>query len=138
LRHGHLINAFNVPTGLSLKQVGARQSQHARKSSPTEEGKPPRNEKDEAEEGISEETEARAWYYIKIDQHAPRGKIGGLLASGRSPFLPSLILNLSTFGINMSGTNIFAGAHDFVANNSTFIAAKTVGETFTKHIYQAS
>ena len=32
----------------------------------------------------------------------------------------------------MSGTNLFTGAHHFVASNSTFNEAKTVGVMFTK------
>jgi len=38
----------------------------------------------------------------------------------------------------MSGTSFFAGAHQFVARDNTFIEAQTVSEMFTKGIHQAS
>jgi len=48
------IKAFNALRALHpfvVNPIGARQSQHARKySTPTEEGKPPRNEKDKDED----------------------------------------------------------------------------------------
>jgi len=80
------IDAFNTLSGLhsfGVYPVGGRQSQHARKSGPpTEEAKPPKNEKGG-----------------KL-RHVLGGIIGGLPASRCSPFLPSLILNLSAFSIS--------------------------------------
>ena len=38
----------------------------------------------------------------------------------------------------MSGASFFAGAHHFVANNGTFIEAKTVSVMFAEGIREAS
>ena len=58
---------------------------------------------------------------------------------GRCPFFPSLIPNVHVRYRNMSGATFFAGAHHFVAPNSTFLDANlTVSGMFAKVICQAS
>ena len=85
------IGAFGTGSGLhSLRVNSIRpiQSQCARKSGPPiKEGMTLRDEKDETLESIG-----TCLAYIKIDQptRSPHGMIGGLLASERSPFFPSL------------------------------------------------
>ena len=66
------------------------------------------------------------------NRSSPRGIIGGSSALQRSPFLPSLTLNLHLRYLDMSGTNLFAGAHHFVASNNTYNEARTVSAVFTK------
>jgi hypothetical protein len=65
---------------------------------------------------------------------ACRGVIG---VSWALSFLASFILSLHLRYLNMSRANLFAGAHHFVASNSTFIEAKTVSGMFTEGIRQA-
>ena len=85
------ISAFGTGGGLhslGMKSVRPIQIQCARKASaPIKEGMPLRNGKDESHKSIG-----TCLVYIKIDQHthSPRGMIGGLMASERSPFFPSL------------------------------------------------
>ena len=60
------------------------------------------------------------------------GMIGGLLASGRSPSFLSLThpKPLHCRYLNMSGANVLAGAHQFVASNNTFNNANTVSRMY--------
>ena len=51
---------------------------------------------------------------------------------------PLFFLALYLRYLNMSGATFLAGAHHFVANNGTFIEAKTVRVMFAKCIRQAS
>ena len=57
---------------------------------------------------------------------------------GRSPFSPSLTLNIHLRYLNMSGASFFMGTHQFDTSNSTFIEAKSVSKVFARGIRQAS
>ena len=129
------IGSFGIHS-LVVCPVLAIQNQHTRKS--TKDSKPPRNETDEGEGGGSRAGKAsRACMFIKIDQRtsSPYGVIGVSWATpgfGRCSFLPSLILNHHLRYLNMSGASLFAGAHHFVASNSTFIESHTVSGCLLK------
>jgi hypothetical protein len=108
-----IIDALN---SFGVNHVGARQSQHARRSRPlTEEGKLPRNEKEDW---------GRSGTCLSVHQHA-----SGHQALSFPSFPHPEPLHLRY--LNMSGTNFFAGAHHFVASNNTF-ESKTVSGMFTK------
>ena len=104
-----IIGAFGL-SGLHplvVNPEGARESQHATKSSlPTKGGKLPRNKKDEGEEKTGGRTmgkrQARACSCVKRRlKNRPTHAFAswhdwGLLASERFPFFPSLFLNSDT------------------------------------------
>ena len=139
------IGAFNASGFHSpfVNPVDTVQNQHARKSSQsTEVGKPPRNEKDEGEENIGGESEkprhVLVCVCIKIDQRVACLGVSSVLASGRSPFFLSLPHPepLHRRYLNMNTASVLAGAHDFVANNSTFNTANTVSRMVIMSTYQ--
>ena len=70
----------------------------------------------------------RTWVYTKINNTPV---IGGLLASRRSPFSPSLILNSYAHlrPLRMSGAQVFSNAHDIAVSGGTLYTADTVSGT---------
>ena len=119
-----------------MSPVGAIQNQQKKSSPPTKDSKTPRNEKDDGEdlENIGKrvgKAQGCASGYRSKTRHTC---MVGSPRFGCCLFLPSLILNLHLQYLNMSGASFFAGAHHFVANNSTFIESQTVSEMFTKGI----
>ena len=101
------IGAFGVRElhPLVVNPEGAKQSQHATKSSPpTKGGKLPRNKKDEGEKKTGWRTvgkhQAQACVCVKFINRPTHAFAlwhdWGLLAAERSPFFPSLILNSDT------------------------------------------
>ena len=60
----------------------------------------------------------------------------GRLGFGTVLACPPLPLHLRS--LNMSGANLLAGAHHFVASNNTFNEAKTVSGMYTQCVRQAS
>ena len=89
-----------------------------------------------------EENEPEAPRHARMYKNRPiRGMIGVYSApatSGRSPFFLSLPhpKPLHRRYLNMSGANVLAGAHHFVANNSTFNNAHTVSKMVIVSMYQ--
>ena len=130
------IGTFGADNGvhsLVVSPVGAIQNQHS--SPPTKDSKPLRNEKDERER-LEKPRHVLAGYKNRPRHMYTSWHDWGSPAFGRCPFLPSLFPNLHLRYLNMSGTNLFAGAHHFVASNSTFIESQTVSGMFTKGIRQ--
>ena len=89
-----------------------------------------------------EENEPEEPRHARLYKNRPtRGMIGGLLCPGvwALPFLSfplSSETSLHRRYLNMSGANVLAGAHDFVANNSKFNSANIVSRTVIVSIYQ--
>ena len=131
------IDAFNTLSGLhsfGVYPVGGRQSQHARKSGPpTEEAKPPKNEK-----GVESLGTCLGVYKCRPTRFHLGHNWGssGLQVLSFPSFSHPEPLRLQY--INMSGASLFAGTHHFVASNNTFNEAKIVSGMFTKSIHQAS
>ena len=132
------IGTFGADNGLHslvVSLVGAIQNQHS--SPPTKDSKPLRNEKDEREETRGTR-HVLAGYKNRPRYTFTSWHDWGSPAFGRCPFLPSLFPNFHLRYLNMSGASLFAGAHHFVASNSTFIESHTVSGMFTKGIRRAS
>ena len=132
------IGTFGADNGLHslvVSPVGAIQSQHS--SPPTKDSKPLRNEIDERER-LEKLRHVLARYKNRPCHTFTSWHHWGSPAFGRCPFLPSLFSNLHLRYLNMSGASLFAGAHHFVASNSTFIESQTVSGMSTKGIPRAS
>ena len=125
---------------LVVNPEGARHGQHAIKSSPpTKGGKLPRNKKDGGEEKPGwrrvGKGQAQACVNRRLKNRPTHAFASwhdwGLLASERSPFFPSLILNSYTHlrPRRMSGGHVFANAHGTVVTGGTFYAADNVSGT---------
>ena len=67
----------------------------------------------------------------QINTRSPHGITGGLLASGRSPFFPSLILKRYAHlrPLRMSRAHVLSNARDAVISGGTFYTADTVSAT---------
>ena len=90
----------------------------------------------------SEENNPEEPRHARVYKNRPtRGMIGGLLSPGvwALPFLSfplSSETSLHRRYLNMSGPNVLAGAHHFVANNSNFHSANIVSRTVIVSTYQ--
>ena len=89
-----------------------------------------------------EENEPEEPRHARVYKNRPtRGMIGGLLSPSGVWALPLLSFPLShpeplhRRYLNMSGANVLAGAHHFVANNSTFNNANTVSRMVIVLVY---
>ena len=87
------------------------------------------------------ENEPEGPRHARLYKNRPtRGRSGGPLpaASGRSPFFLSIShpKPLHRRYLKMSGANVLAGAHHFVANNSTFNNANTVSKMVIVSMHQ--
>ena len=88
------------------------------------------------------ENEPEAPRHTRMYKNRPtRGMIGGLLSPDvwALPFLSfplSSETSLHRQHLNMSGANVLAGAHHFVANNSTFNSANIVSRKVVVSMYQ--